>query len=333
MKKLFRIAGLFVLFLLVLTAAAIAYIKIGLPDVGDAPSLQVDLTDKRIERGRYLAHAVCVCVDCHSTRDWSKFSGPITPGTLGKGGERFDQAMGFPGVYYSKNITPFGIKRYSDGELYRLITSGVTKEGRAIFPVMPYPCYGRMDDEDIYSIIAYVRTLKAVDNTVLESDPDFPMNILLGTLPEKNSPTKLPEKNDEISYGAYLINAAACKECHTPAERGQIIPELAYSGGREFKFPDGSILRSSNITPDGKTGIGKWTRENFIQRFKVMGDSSYILPDVKPGEFNTLMPWTMYANMKEDDLGAIYAYLHSLKPIGNQVARFTRAPREASKDL
>jgi hypothetical protein len=127
---------------------AVTYIKVVLPDVGEAAQLNVDVTDERIEHGRYLANAVAVCMDCHSTRDWSKFSGPIIPGTEGKGGERFDQIMGFPGVYFSKNITPAGIQRYSDGELYRLITMGVTKEGRAVFPVMPYPYYGKMDEED-----------------------------------------------------------------------------------------------------------------------------------------------------------------------------------------
>src|SRR5690606_41947964 len=85
---------------------------------------------------------------CHSPRDWSRFSGPITPGTLGMGGDRFDQTVGMPGVFYARNITPAGIGRYTDGELFRVITSGVTKEGHAIFPLMPYPYYGKMDPED-----------------------------------------------------------------------------------------------------------------------------------------------------------------------------------------
>jgi hypothetical protein len=62
-------------------------------------------------------------MDCHSTRDWSKFSGPLVEGTLGQGGERFDQTVGMPGVVYSKNITPARIGDYTDGELFRLITT------------------------------------------------------------------------------------------------------------------------------------------------------------------------------------------------------------------
>jgi hypothetical protein len=166
MKKLLRILGLIVLILVIAVSGLILYVKTQLPDVGAPPDVKVELTPQRIERGRYLANSVTVCMDCHSTRDWSRFSGPITAGTEGRGGERFDHSVGFPGVYFSKNITPFGISRYTDGELYRVITSGVTKEGRAIFPVMPYPYYGRMEDEDVYSIIAYLRTLKPIESTV-----------------------------------------------------------------------------------------------------------------------------------------------------------------------
>jgi hypothetical protein len=106
---------------------------------------------------------------------------------------------------------------------------------------------------------------------------------------------------------------------------GQTIPELLLSGGREFAFPDGAVVRSSNLTADDVTGIGKWTKELFIRRFKVYADSAYIIPHVKPGEFNTIMPWTMYANMTEQDLGAIYAYLKSVPVLKNEVVKYTPA--------
>jgi hypothetical protein len=56
-------------------------------------------------------------------------------------------------------------------------------------------------------------------------------------------------------------------------------------------------------------------------------DSSYVAPAVKAGEFNTIMPWTMYANMTEEDLGAIYSYLSSLPPMENLVVKFTPASK------
>ena len=91
-------------------------------------------------------------------------------------GDLFDQKYGFPGTYYAKNITPTGLSRYTDGELFRVITTGVNKEGKAIFPVMPFRYYGQMDEEDIKSIIAYIRTLKPIKNDVPKSSSDFPMH-------------------------------------------------------------------------------------------------------------------------------------------------------------
>ena len=327
MKKVFKIFGYLILIIVVAVGALLTYVKTALPDVGAAEDLKFEYTPERIERGRYLAHSVNVCMDCHATRDWSKFSGPPTPGTLGKGGDRFDQSVGMPGVYHAKNITPFGISRYSDGELYRVITTGVTKEGNALFPIMPYPYYGRMDAEDVYSVIAYIRTLSPVESTVPDAQHDFPFNFIVNTIPQKAEPQKRPEKTDLLAYGAYMANASGCVECHTPVEKGQIVKELAYSGGRDFAFPDGSVLRSSNITPDNETGIGTWTQETFIQKFKIYADSAYRIPTVAPGEFNTIMPWTMYAGMERDDLAAIYAYLKTMPARKNTVVKYTPAAK------
>lgn len=323
MKKILKYFLYLLAFLVVAVAGLLTYVKAALPNVGQAPDLKIEYTAERVARGEYLATSVTVCMDCHSTRDWSKFSGPLTEGTLGRGGERFDQKVGMPGVYYSRNITPYGIARYSDGELYRLITTGVTKEGRAMFPLMPYPYYGRMDPEDIYCIISYVRSLAPVQNDVPDSQSDFPMNFILNTIPKAAEPAKRPDTTDVLAYGAYMTNATACRECHTQVSRGQIIPELAFGGGRDFTMPDGSVIRSGNITPEPNTGIGTWTEESFVARFKQYDDTSYHVPPVPPGEFNTIMPWTMYAKMKRQDLVAIYTYLKSTKPIVNQVLRYT----------
>ena len=90
-------------------------------------------------------------------------------------------------------------------------------------------------------------------------------------------------------------------------------------------FPTGDVVRSANITSDEETGIGKWSREEFVRVFKQYTDSSYTIPSVKPGDYNSIMPWTMYANMKESDLSAIHTYLKTVAPIKNAVAKFTPA--------
>jgi mono/diheme cytochrome c family protein len=325
MKKLLKIVGYLLLVIVIAIAGLLTYVKVALPNVGDAQPITIDYTPERIERGRYLANNVSVCMDCHSTRDFSKFSGPLIEGTLGKGGDRFDQTIGMPGVFYPKNITPDGINRYTDGELYRVITSGVTKEGRPMFPLMPYPYYGSMATEDIYSIIAYLRSIPGIKNEVPESAADFPVSFILHTIPKAGVPQEVPDKTNTVEYGKYLVNAGGCRECHTQEKQGQIIPELAFSGGRKFQFPDGSACSSSNITPDKETGIGAWTSEMFVRKFKMFQDSAYVVPSVGPGEFNTIMPWTMYSGMETSDLEAIFAYLQTVEPMTNSVSKFSPA--------
>ena len=106
MKKALKYVGWFLAGVVVLIAGLLIYVKAALPDVGEPEEITIEYTQERIERGKYLANHVNVCMDCHSTRDWSRFSGPLKEGTLGRGGEKFDQAVGMPGVYYSRNITP-----------------------------------------------------------------------------------------------------------------------------------------------------------------------------------------------------------------------------------
>jgi len=138
MKKFKKIAGLFIIIIVLIIVATASYIKVALPNVGAAPQMKIDQTPERVARGEYLANHVTICIDCHSKRDWTRFSGPPIDGTKGEGGEIFDQKFGFPGAFYARNITPEGISRYTDGELFRVITTGVNKEGKAMFPIMPY---------------------------------------------------------------------------------------------------------------------------------------------------------------------------------------------------
>ena len=318
-----KIITYIVLILIVALIGVLAYVKLALPNVGSAPDLKVELTPERIERGRYLANTVCVCMDCHSTRDWSLFSGPLVENTLGKGGEKFDESLGFPGTYYSRNITPAALKDWTDGEIYRAIVSGVSKDGHAMFPVMPYPYYSKLDKDDIISIIAYIRTLKPIDNEIVDAKSNFPMNFIINTIPAKPNHQPKPAKTDVVNYGKYIASAAACVECHSPVEKGQIIAGKEYSGGREFLMPNGNILRTPNITNDLNTGMGAWTEDQFVQLFKTRSDSAAMHQKVGPNDFNSIMPWTMYGKMETEDLKAIFAYLKTIKGVKNEVVKFT----------
>jgi cytochrome c553 len=319
MKKIL----LTVLILVIVVVAGVAsYVKLALPDVGDAQDLHIAITPERVQHGDYLANHVSLCMDCHSTRDWKRFSGPLVTGTNGKGGEFFNEDMGFPGKFYAKNITPANIKDWTDGEIFRTITTGVDKWGNALFPVMPYHYYGKMDKEDIYDIIAYIRSLPPIENATPDREVDFPMNFIVNTIPSEATSTPKPPKSDTIKYGAYLTNAAACIECHTPAKKGQIIPELAFSGGRIFKMPNGE-LHSANITPDKVSGIGNWTAEEFVTRFKTFTNPANT-PLLGPYDVNTIMPWAMLGGMDTSDLRSIFAYLQTVKPSSNKVEHFVK---------
>ncbi len=319
-KHVLKIASYVLGILLLGVGSLLAYVKVALPDVGPPPELQVEATPERIARGEYLSKHVAVCLQCHSQRDWSLFAAPGKPGTEGMGGEVHDRRLGFPGSYVSKNITPGGLANWTDGEIFRALTCGVDKQGNALFPIMPYPNYGQLDEEDIRSIIAYIRTLPAKEYTAPVSSSDFPMNFIINTIPAKPGFSARPDTSDKVDAGKYLVTAAICMDCHTKSENGTYTGK-PFAGGMEFPLDDGSIVRSANITPHA-TGIGNWTTEQFVQRFKMYADSNYNRPKVRPGDFQTVMPWDSYSGMTESDLKAIYAYLYSLEPIESVIERF-----------
>jgi mono/diheme cytochrome c family protein len=322
MKKVLKVILVLVLLLIISISALLGYVKFALPSVGEAPELTIEATPERLARGEYLAKSVTGCVECHSVRDFSKFAGPIDTTKLGHGGELFGMQLGFPGDYYAPNITPYGIGNWTDGELFRAITTGVSKDGHALFPIMPYPHFGKMDKEDIYAIITYIRSLKPVEYTAPKSSSAFPMNFIINTIPKPAVFTSIPPKEDLIKYGEYITNAALCMDCHTQQIKGEYLMDKYMAGGFAFPMPGGGIVRSANITPHKETGIGNWTEDDFLKRFRKYSDSTYVAYDVQPDEFNTMMPWNFFSRMKDEDLKAIFAYLQSLPPIENMVEKF-----------
>ncbi|MDQ3016278.1 MAG: cytochrome c [Bacteroidota bacterium] len=324
MKRKFLKALIIIGILIILSIGALlTYLKTALPNVGEASAITVAGTTEQVERGRYLANNVMLCIDCHSERNWEIFSGPLVPDSEGKGGEIFDQSFGFPGKYIAPNITPYGLKDWTDGEIFRAITTGVSRDGHALFPIMPHPNFGMSDSTDILAVIAYLRTLPAIEHKIEKSTSDFPMNFIINTIPKKASFTAIPDKANKVAYGQYLVTAASCRTCHTNEIKGKEVGE-AFAGAREFVFPNDDVLRSMNITPH-ITGIGNWTEEMFVQKFKLFADSSYIPQKPEVLGYQTMMPWSMYGQMASEDLSAIYAYLRTVPPVENKVEKYTAA--------
>ena len=324
MKKSIKITLIIIGVIIAGLACVIVFIKTALPNVGKPMDLKVQITPGRVQRGEYLAKHVAVCMDCHSQRDWSLYAGPLKKETYGGGGEKFGKEIGFPGTVYSANITPAALSNWTDGELFRAITTGENKDGKPLFPLMPYPGYGKADPEDIMCMIAYLRTIPAIKNDVPVHQLDFPLNIIVNTMPSKAALEKKPDSNNITAYGKYLVTMAGCVECHSKVNKGSRIEGTEFGGGMSFNFPNGTVVTSPNITFDKATGIGNWDRKLFIKKFKQYADSGYAARPVGPSDFNTPMPWLMYAGMTESDLSAVYAYLGTVKPMRNEVKVFAR---------
>lgn len=307
--------------MLILGMAATCFYGCNNQNKEPAPVVNKDSLDQAIARGEYLANHVAVCIDCHSKRDITKFSLPVVPGTEGSGGITFGKAEGIPGEVTPPNITPAALADWTDDEIARAITQGINKKGDTLFPIMPYQHYSRMTRDDVYSIIAYLRTLKAIDSTTAPRKLMIPPS-LFGPLPANTlASNTIPPTSDREKYGEYITNAAACTECHTPM--GPQGPDFSrmFAGG--FVFDLGKFkVGVANITPDSVTGIGKWTEDAFVNKFKANSTADKINAD--PGRENSIMPWSMYGKMKESDLRAIYSYLRTVRPVSNKVEKYPK---------
>jgi len=322
MRTLAKVGIAIVAVVVLVAGAGIGYLFAKYPDVPPPEDVTVVSTPEKIARGEYLAKHVSQCVDCHAVRDFTKYAGPVVDGTLGRGGENF----GIPGTavrtLYSRNITPAAIGHWTDGELIRAITTGVNKNGEPLFPIMPYPRYAQMSREDIEAIVAYVRTLAPVEYTAPPRDLALPLPLVVRTIPKAAEFRAMPPKSDRVAYGEYMTNAASCAECHTPMDgQGTPLAGKDFAGGFEFPLAGGGVVRSANITPDAGTGIGTWTEQQFIEKFKAFaGAPARSLTPAEQRE-NTVMPWLTYADMTVEDLAAMYAYLRTLKPVVNRVSK------------
>jgi hypothetical protein len=195
---------------------------------------------------------------------------------------------------------------------------------------MPYQDYRNFSDEDARSIVAYLRTLPAIAHEVPAKKLDFPVNLLVKGVPKPlDGPVTAPSPKDGLAYGRYLAVIGGCEECHTPHDpRGRRIKGREFAGGWEMKGPWGRNV-TANLTPHPDTYVGKATKAEFIGRFKsfesLQGENA---PPVTKGR-NTVMPWLPLSGLTEEDLGALYDYLRSLRPVENRVNTFPDAPDAA----
>lgn len=245
-------------------AAAVTFLVF--PRVSDPELGRVVRSPEAVRRGLYLANYVMGCMDCHSRREEDLYSMPAVRSAEFGGGFVFSREMGLPGNIVTPNITPGALADWIDGEFVRAIAAGVARDGRPLLPLMPYHAFGTLDKEDTESVVAYLRNVPAVRRTVDETEIDFPVNVLIRFLPRDPTFKQRPNPRDAAAYGEYMVRAAVCADCHTrrDAQGNAIGP--AFAGGQEMLYLGRFLVRPANITPDQETGIGGWSREQFISR-------------------------------------------------------------------
>lgn len=311
MRLILRILGILLIVVVVTIAALLVYLFTALPKKEAPQEITVAKTPEGLARGEYLAKNVTVCLHCHADRSMEYFASPEIAGTEGQGG-LFIKQDGL-GELYSPNITPHALGNWTDGEIIRAITAGVTKDGDPLFPIMPYKTYAHLKEEDLHSIVAYIRMLKPIEREIPRTKLEFPLNLIVRMIPRPIAADASAQSNP----GNYLAKIAGCIDCHTPVnDRGEPLPGMALAGGQKF-----GNVQSANITPDPETGIGSWSKEEFLVAFKKWQDPS-MQQIVMPADRNTVMPWISFSGMREEDLSSIYDYLRSVQPVRNRIEKF-----------
>ena len=314
MKKFGKILGWTFFALTVLVAAGITFTIGWHPFIGPrartTAARTIERTPERLARGKYLAENVAGCIDCHTPHDWSSRSS--VDANLGAGEEI--PLKDLPGKIFAPNITPdpeTGAGTWTDDQLARAIREGVGHDGRALFNLMPYEHYRTMSDEDLSSVIVYLRAIPPVRHEVPKTEMIFPVKYLMRNVPQPvTDPVPPPDLSTPLKRGAYLTNLAGCTDCHTPMDNhGQKLPGLDWAGGFIMEGPWGRVA-SANLTTD-PSGIPYYDEKKFIDTMRT--------GQVGARALNPIMPFAFYAGMTDQDLAAIFAYVHQLPPTKHRV--------------
>jgi mono/diheme cytochrome c family protein len=288
-------------------------------------------TPARVERGRYLV-TIAQCLDCHSNVVGIP---PLPdPRALGAGDVLNDKTE-----LYAPNLTSdpdTGLGRVPDSLLVRAIRQGVGWDGRRLHAAMPWSEYSAIADEDVRSIVVYLRSLPPVKHALPRTKPN-PTRVPLVAAVAPTDPASLV---DAPARGAYLVRIGRCVFCHTPFDRGgaRLDMERAFSGGRRFvpeknfyddvepdpalspkeaeangpDIADLSVLvASQNLTPH-PSGIPHYDAAMFVRT-------------IRTGRVNGVralkhaMPWYYFRHMTDADLGDVFAYLKTLPPKAHRV--------------
>ena len=290
-----------------------AYMYTAYPKTRPAPAMNAPSTPDAVERGRYLVEAMTGCAACHSPVDESR-PGEFPQEGLKFSGRQWPDDAGFPGKIIAPNITPdpeTGIGNWTDGEVVRAIREGVSRDGTPLFPLMNYPEYRNLSDDDALAIVAYLRTQKPVRRDPGRTDLDFPVNMMIRTAPKPvdSSPAGLPAAG--IERGRAMMKLMLCGDCHTPMDdRGGRLADKHLAGGMRFAGPWGEI-HSANITSHPSAGVGAYSNDDLKRVFREGRNRS--------GRELWVMPWSVTKNLNDADLDVLIAALREVPANPNLV--------------
>jgi mono/diheme cytochrome c family protein len=252
-----------------------------------------------VKRGEYLVRGPAGCGNCHTPQS------PNGPDMTNEfGGFMVEKNPVFEA--WAVNITPGGrVSGWSDAEFARAIREGIRPDGSVIGPPMPIGFYRGLSDDDLLSIVAFLRTVPASAIETPASTYSMPLPPNYG--PPIESVTA-PPRAVSVEYGAYLAGPVAhCMECHTPfGDRGPMVDTHLGAGGFEFHGPWGTSI-APNLTTH-EDGLPGYTDDELKQMITkgLRPDGSRMLPP---------MGYPHYAAMSAEDLDAVILYLRQLPPL------------------
>ena len=225
-------------------------------------SPQSDLIDK----GRYLA-AAADCAACHTHDRSAPYAG----------GNPFVLPIG---TLYAPNITPdkmHGIGNYTEADFTNALRRGIGRDGKPLYPAMPFPSYARINDSDIHALWTYFHygvapsTKATPHNTIAwPLSIRWPMTLWrLSFAPTPKAALANAERfsSPDIARGAYLVEGMGhCGACHTP--RALTLQEEALSSDQGASFLSGGAAVDGwtpvNLRADNRTGLGRWSEDDIV---------------------------------------------------------------------
>ncbi|BCT66861.1 cytochrome c [Nitrosospira sp. NRS527] len=282
-------------------AAWVASIALGGMIVANAQAADPET----IALGEYLAK-VADCTSCHT-------AGPHHPPF--SGGLPINSPFG---VIYSTNITPdpaTGIGRYSYADFSRAVREGIARDGRRLYPAMPYASFAAATDNDMQALYAYfMEGVKPVRHTPPPTRLIFPFSqrwgLMFWSAAFANQKTYQPrtDRDTQWNRGAYLVQVLGhCGACHTP--RGLAFQQKGYSESSP-DYLSGAVIDNwfaGNLTGTDASGLGRWS-EAEISTFLETGHSGH---SVAFGSMVTVIE-NSTQHLHKADLDAIAHYLKSL---------------------